>query len=283
MASSALKFPNSPIPEHTIGSEQSPVRTAAAIIIGDEILNGKTADTNSTYFATYCFELGIELKRIEVIADDKEEIIEASRRLVKKFDFVVTSGGIGPTHDDITYESLAKAFDQDLAYHEETRRRMLGLTKNRDVLKNQNEEQQKARDRMALLPSRADVLFVDEELWVPIVKLEGKLCVFPGVPVLFKKLLEGLRPYLLVPDSSEKLFRLLVRTQLPESSIAPFLSALHHRVKSDGIRVGSYPIFQQGVTVSLLGKDVERVKALGDEVAREIQGSIVNTATEAAQ
>lgn len=68
-------------------------------------------DTNSAFFAKYCFSLGINLKRIEVIADDESEIIEAARRMSANYDFVVTTGGIGPTHDDITYQSIARAFD----------------------------------------------------------------------------------------------------------------------------------------------------------------------------
>lgn len=66
-------------------------------VIGDEVLNGKTRDTNSNFFAKHCFDLGIDLKRIEVIADDEDEIVEAARRMVGKYDWVVTTGGIGPT------------------------------------------------------------------------------------------------------------------------------------------------------------------------------------------
>merc|ERR1712098_700199 len=96
------------------------IHTAGCIIIGDEVLGGKTVDTNSAYFAKFCFSLGIQLKRIEVIADDEEEIIEAARRMSKNYDLVVTSGGIGPTHDDITYQSIAKAFNLPLELHETT-------------------------------------------------------------------------------------------------------------------------------------------------------------------
>jgi molybdopterin-biosynthesis enzyme MoeA-like protein len=73
------------------------IHTAACLIIGDEVLGGKTIDTNSAFFAKYCFSLGIQLKRVEVIADDESEIIEAVRRMSSNYDFVVTSGGIGPT------------------------------------------------------------------------------------------------------------------------------------------------------------------------------------------
>merc|ERR1712093_457808 len=89
------------------------------LIIGDEVLGGKTVDTNSAYMAKFCFQLGMALKRIEVIADDEDEIVEAVKRMSTNYDFVVTSGGIGPTHDDITYQSIAKAFSLPLILHDE--------------------------------------------------------------------------------------------------------------------------------------------------------------------
>jgi molybdopterin-biosynthesis enzyme MoeA-like protein len=77
--------------------QKSLINTAACLIIGDEVLGGKTVDTNSAYFAKFCFSLGINLRRIEVIADDEGEIVEAVQRMSKNYDMVVTSGGIGPT------------------------------------------------------------------------------------------------------------------------------------------------------------------------------------------
>jgi len=106
-------------------------------------------------------------KRIEVIADNEEEIIEASRRLVNKYDFVVTTGGIGPTHDDITYKSLAKSFNQKLAHHQETIRRMSVMNNNPKWAETQqNPEQLAATHRMALFPERAEVIYVEKDVWV---------------------------------------------------------------------------------------------------------------------
>ena len=89
----------------------------------------QTVDTNSAFFAKYCFSLGITLKRIEVIADDESEIIEAARRMSANYDFVVTTGGIGPTHDDITYQSIARAFDLPLVLHEVAYEKMKKLSR----------------------------------------------------------------------------------------------------------------------------------------------------------
>ncbi|TDL27990.1 Molybdopterin binding protein [Rickenella mellea] len=269
-----VEFEMSPIPSNPLG-EGRWIRTAAALIIGDEILNGKTVDTNSTYFARFCFERGIELKRIEVIADDEDEIIEASRRMAKNYDFVVTTGGIGPTHDDITYESLAKGFGQPLEHHAETLRRMAELSRNNKLMAQQTEEQRTARFRMALLPASAEALFVTKDLWVPVVRLEGKLCVFPGVPRLFRRLLDSLVPYLPLPPPSARPFRHLIFTTLPESNIAPYLTSLQNRVKDAGVKIGSYPLIRKGVTVSLIGPDEAMVRELGVEVAKELKGEVV--------
>ena len=88
--------------------------TLALCIIGDEILNGKTQDTNSHYVAKKAFTLGLDLREIRVIKDVKEEIIMTIQHLSSSYDIVFTSGGIGPTHDDVTYESVAKAFNKEL-------------------------------------------------------------------------------------------------------------------------------------------------------------------------
>ncbi|OXC84411.1 molybdopterin binding domain-containing protein [Cryptococcus neoformans] len=260
------------------------IQTAGCIIVGDEVLNGKTKDMNSNFFAQYCFDLGIELKRIEVIADDEDEIIEAARRMTEKYDFVVTSGGIGPTHDDITYASLAKAFNLPLVHHPETLRRMWALTtpERRAELEKATPAQREARERMALFPTqkeegdvKSEAIFVEADKWVPVVRLAGKLCVFPGIPSLFQQLLLALTPYLPLPPASSKPFRHLIYTGKPESAIAPYLTELQARVKKEGIRIGSYPYLYQGVHISLIGHNIERVKELGREVIQEVDGKVV--------
>ena len=195
LSAAKVNFPKTPVGISPLGPGNY-VRTAACLIIGDEVLNGKTRDSNSNYFARLMFDLGVEVKRIEVIADDESEIIEAARRLTAAYDFVVTSGGIGPTHDDITYEALSKAFDMPLAYDDETKRRMAEASKHRVTVTPQTPAQALARNRMALFPSGGsgvqEVLFVESSLWVPVVRLKGKLCILPGVPSLFQQLLTGL-------------------------------------------------------------------------------------------
>lgn len=249
------RFPVSSVPANPLGEGRS-IRTAAALIIGDEILNGKTQDTNSHAFAQYCFQYGVDLKRIEVVADDEDEIVEAARRLCSKFDFVVTSGGIGPTHDDITYESLAKAFNTTVTHHEETIKRMTAMNKWRRGIASQSEEQRAASYRMALFPETAEVIFIDPEIWVPVVRLGGKLCVFPGIPALFQKMLHALTGFIPLPPPNERPLRIQIFTERPESSIAPYLTELQKRLKPHGVQVGSYPILYKGVFVSLIGREL---------------------------
>ncbi|KAH7106972.1 MoaB/Mog domain-containing protein [Auriculariales sp. MPI-PUGE-AT-0066] len=271
-----LTFPRSPRPP----IPKDPIRTAAALVIGDEVLNGKTQDTNSHYLARRLFEMGIELKRIEVIPDDEVEIVRAAQTLSAKFDLVVTSGGIGPTHDDITYASLAKAFNKELVMNEEVRRRMAAMSIYKKTwLDQQTDEQRAARDRMAQFPAGAEVLFVAEDLWVPVVRLEHKVCILPGIPTLYRRMLDSLVEHYL-PLPPERPSRYLVFTTLPESTIAPYLANLQARVKLEGIRIGSYPTLYKGVTVSMIGAKLSRLQELGEEVCREVQGTVVEPPTE---
>ncbi|RXW19710.1 hypothetical protein EST38_g6148 [Candolleomyces aberdarensis] len=320
---STPNFPVSPVPPNPLG-EGRHIKTAAALIIGwvhayviqalsniihclpllsvlnasgheqrwdgvgrDEILNGKTMDSNSHVFAHFCFQHGIDLKRIEVIPDDEGEIIEAARRLSSKFDLVITSGGIGPTHDDITYASLAKAFNTPLVHHPETIRRMKIMNKHRKWATLQNQEQKTATLRMALFPESAEVIFVHPEMWVPVVRLNGNLCIFPGVPGLFRGMLHSLADFIPLPPKSERPSRIQIFTDRAESLIAPYLTRLQERLRPHGIQVGSYPVLYKGVFVSLIGRDLAPTNSesqgdrvclteIAKEVEREIGGRVLS-------
>ncbi|KAI1011072.1 hypothetical protein LB506_006739 [Fusarium annulatum] len=262
------------------------ISTAACLIIGDEVLGGKTVDTNSAYFAKWCFNLGINLKRIEVIEDDEGEIVEAVQRMSDRYDFVVTSGGIGPTHDDITYQSIAKAFNLPLKLHQETFDKMKLMSK---VHPNQpkfdwdvDSPARRAKLRMAELPIdesrdlKKQALFPHDDLWVPVSVVNGNIHILPGIPRLFQRLLDGLKPHILprLSDPEGKgTHRVLFSTPLPESGVADYLTTLAAKVGPKGVKVGSYPRWgKKNNTVTLVGRDLEYLESLVDEVQAGIQG-----------
>jgi len=262
------------------------IHTAGIIIIGDEVLGGKTVDTNSAWFAKYCFSLGINLKRVEVIADDESEIIEATRRMSSNYDFVVTSGGIGPTHDDITYQSIARAFNLPLVLHEKSLERMKRISKPRpgqeafswDV----DSPARRAKMRMIELPydkelpDEDQVIFTSEELWVPVSCVNQNVHILPGIPRLFEAMLTGLKPSILprlVDPEGKGVHRIIFSTPLPESEVAEYLTQLSAKVADKGVKVGSYPRWGKSHnSVTLVGKDREYMESLVDEVAKGIKG-----------
>ncbi|KIW90936.1 uncharacterized protein Z519_08719 [Cladophialophora bantiana CBS 173.52] len=265
------------------------IHTAGCIVIGDEVLGGKTVDTNSAYFARFCFSLGMHLKRVEVIADDEDEIIEAARRMSENYDFVVTSGGIGPTHDDITYQSIAKAFGLELKLHEPTMAKMRKYSRPHrsqpDFDWDKPSPALTAKMRMAQLPTdpnipdEEQVLFVKEDLWVPISVVNGNIHILPGVPRIFETLLEGMKPRILprLKDPEGKgMYRMLFSTPLAESQVADFLTQLAAKVEPKGIKVGSYPRWGKNKNVvTLVGSDREYMDTLEAEVAEGVKGTRV--------
>ncbi|KAK0627777.1 molybdopterin binding domain-containing protein [Immersiella caudata] len=260
------------------------IRTAACLIIGDE-----TKDTNSNYMAKWCFDLGINLRRVEVIEDDESEIIEAARRMSDRYDFVVTSGGIGPTHDDITYSSIAKAFGLPLVLHEEAYALMKKISKphpgQSDFSWDADSPARRAKLRMIELPTDANrdlskqAIFPCEELWVPVAVVNGNVHILPGVPRLFERLLDGIKPYIvgrLVDPEGKGTVRVLISTPLPESEVAPYLTELAAVVEPKGVKVGSYPRWGKKTnTVTLVGKDKEFIESISAEVAQRVKGNVV--------
>ncbi|KAI2635146.1 molybdopterin binding domain-containing protein [Xylaria nigripes] len=262
------------------------LQTAACLVIGDEVLGGKTVDTNSAFMAKWCFSLGINLKRVETIEDDEDEIMEAVRRMSARYDFVVTSGGIGPTHDDITYQSIAKAFGLPLKLHEEAYERMKRLSKPHksqpDFSWDVDSPAKTARLRMVTLPideSRSldkQVLFPQGELWVPVSVVNGNVHILPGVPRIFESLLEGLKRFIvdrLVDPDGKGICRVIISTPLPESSVAAYLTELAAKVASKGVKVGSYPRWgKENNTVTLVGRDKTYLESLVPEVLANVEG-----------
>ncbi|KAH8884779.1 Molybdopterin binding protein [Thozetella sp. PMI_491] len=262
------------------------ISTAACLIIGDEVLNGKIADTNSTFFARWCFSLGISLKRVEVIEDDEEDIKEAVKRLSDRYDLVVTSGGIGPTHDDITYQSIANAFGLPLLEHQETFERMKKLAKRRDGEPpfdwTRDTPAREAKMRMVRMPtdtSRAldkQFIFTKDDLWVPINVVNGNIHILPGIPRLFEGMLEGLKPIIHARLIGKSKTRVMISTPLTESQVAEYLTELQNKVKTKGVSVGSYPRWgKKRNTVTLTGMDQDYIESITPEVLQKVKGRVI--------
>lgn len=260
------------------------------MIIGDEVLNGKTVDTNSAYLARLCFAIGLNLKRIEVVPDEEGDIIEVVRRMSERYDVVVTSGGIGPTHDDITYSSIAKAFGLKLRLHDETLSRMRALSiphpSQKDFSWDKPSPALTAKLRMAELPhdekhaEANQVLFPTDELWVPVSVVNGNVYILPGVPRLFTQLVDGLKsmwlPRLTDPEG-KGINRVMFSTPLAESQVASYLTDLAGRVEPRGVKVGSYPRWgKRHNTVTLVGRDRTFLESLVDEVEKGVQGTRIS-------
>lgn len=266
-----------------------PLVKGACLIIGDEVLNGKITDTNSRFFAKYCYKLGIHLREIVTVGDEHEQIVDTIRRLKADNDFIVTSGGIGPTHDDITYESVASSFGLECKLDEECQRRMRKIS---DPEARHQGDALRAFYRMATLPNGPNVknYYVHDDLWVPIVSIEKKVYVLPGVPQLFERLLTGFTNtlkglYGLEKDAAHEYQRYFVKTPMSESEISMFLAKIQKRGTevSKEIKIGSYPHFGMGFnTVSILGlkKDDAFLKQIVKETIQTLKGTEISATEE---
>jgi molybdenum cofactor synthesis domain-containing protein len=237
------------------------VVSASALIIGDEILSGKIQDENSLVLARTLFEQGVRLTRIEVIPDDIDKIASCVRQMSKESDFVFTSGGIGPTHDDKTYEALAKAFGLKMSYHPETLRGFVEY----QTLYAPDKPLNEARKKMAFLPEPCEIIHT-EGLWVPLVVL-GNVYILPGVPSLFARMLEGVKHRFKGPAIE----RVLIYTQKSEGDIAAELEAVQNAFPQ--VAIGSYPKYglpEYMVMLSLEGTDKEAVH----EAARLVEAAV---------
>ncbi|KAJ3355987.1 hypothetical protein HDU83_002272 [Entophlyctis luteolus] len=257
----------------------------ACMIIGDEVLGGKTLDTNSAFLAKLCFETGLTLRRIMVVPDEEHDIVKTIRELSNEFKdgHVFTSGGIGPTHDDITYDSLARAFNLSLIRHEPTISLMQQLTENRNP--RAPFEMNAGRLRMATLPSPSRICFPSKDLWVPVVTVNENVHIFPGVPRLFQQLVTRFVENEIVPANvgMKRYIRREIGTEKPESEIMEVLIQWQKRAEKLGVKIGSYPKFapvetkssdgnvvKLRVVVSAVGTDPEAVESISNGVKADL-------------
>ena len=228
--------------------------TAAILVIGDEILSGRTKDQNIGYIAEYCTNIGIELREVRVVPDDEAEIVSALNALRTRFTYVFTTGGIGPTHDDITAECVAKAFGVPIDVDERAVEALLTRMKREDL----NE----MRLRMCRIPQGAD-LIANPISAAPGFKL-GNVMVMAGVPRIMQAMLDNVAPTL---DTGVKIISETVEAGIPEGVYAAGLKAIAEA--HPDLSIGSYPSFgSQGMRnqIVLRGKDAAVLAAAKEEV-----------------
>ena len=204
---------------------------AALIIIGNEILSGRTKDKNLAYLAEWLNEIGIQLYEVRVIRDDEKEIIDCVNLLRKKYDYVFTTGGIGPTHDDITTDSIAKAFNVELETNPEALKILQSYYKEGEL----NE----ARLKMTLLPKGAE-LVENPVTKAPGFKMEN-VFVMAGIPSIMQGMLEGAKAFLKVGN---KMTSKSIDVFMPESYVAEELSIMQDNYPE--VEIGSYPFNKEG-------------------------------------
>src|SRR5579864_2477040 len=234
--------------------------TACVLIIGNEILSGRTQDANLAFLAQGLNEVGIRLREARVIPDDTETIVATVNEVRAKFDYVFTTGGIGPTHDDITSASVAQAFGVPLILHPEAKR----ILESHYPPGGLNE----ARLRMAQVPEGA-VLLPNPISRAPGFRI-GNVFVLPGVPQIMQAIFNELKHRL---QGGDRMLSRSVSCALGEGTIARDLAALQQRYGD--LEIGSYPYFRRsdfGVTLVVRGTDRARIGSAIDELKALIRG-----------
>ena len=212
-------------------SEQR-IWTAGLVVIGDEILSGRTQDKNIAQIGTWLNVQGIRMKEVRVVGDTEEAIVEAVNAVRSAYDYCFTTGGIGPTHDDITVDAIAAAFGVPVVIHPEARRLLEEYYATRGGL---NE----GRLAMARVPEGADL--IDNPVSkAPGIKI-GNVYIMAGIPWVTAGMLEGLTGTL---EGGRPLVSVTVGAYAPESEVAELLRDVEK--SSEGVSIGSYPFFKDG-------------------------------------
>lgn len=202
--------------------------TAGIVVIGDEILSGKFVEENAAFLVGELRALGVELRRITVVPDDLEDIAATVVECARRFDHVFTSGGVGPTHDDVTMAAIAQGFGTTVSRHPELEARIRGYWK--DKLADANL-------RLADVPTGATLVYGKDQIW-PVVSYQN-VYIMPGVPSLFRRKFIDIRDqFRAVPVTAARLY-----IDLEEGELAPHLDAIVAAHPS--VKIGSYPRFAE--------------------------------------
>ena len=229
---------------------------AAILIIGNEILSGRTQDTNTSTLATWLNSIGVKVNEVRVVPDDEKIIIDTLNILRKSYNYVFTTGGIGPTHDDITAESVSKAFNRKYQIHKEAFKLLEAYYKPGEF----NE----GRQKMVWMPEGAE-LILNPTSGAPGFNVDNVFCL-PGVPSILKSMLGGLKNKIV---GGEPILSHTISLRTVESEIANSLTKIQEKNKD--VEIGSYPFFHAGklgVSIVIRSEDQSKIDLCNSEILK---------------
>ncbi len=239
-------------------------RTAGIVVIGNEILSGKVADTNSSFLTRELRRMGVDVRRITVIPDELDDIARTVRTFHERFDLVFTSGGVGPTHDDVTIEGIARAFGRAVVREGELEQKL------RDFYKDKVND---ARLKMSEVPEGAELIY-GGALAFPTMKIEN-VYVLPGIPEILQSKFLAIRERF----AADPFHLRIVYTREGEGAIAEFLNDTLRLFP--GLLLGSYPKIgdpEYVVKLTLESKDLDYVERALAHLLRVLpEGCVVKT------
>ena len=237
---------------------------AAILIIGNEILSGRTQDTNTSTLATWLNSIGVIVSEVRVIPDIEKIIVETLNILRKENNYVFTTGGIGPTHDDITAQSVSKAFGLKYELHKEGYKILEAYY--------QPGEFNEGRQKMIWMPENAD-LILNPTSGAPGFSVENVFCL-PGVPSIMKSMLGGLKNKII---GGEPILSYTISLRTVESEIANSLTKVQNQ--NMDVEIGSYPFFHAGklgVSIVLRSENQSKIEACNSQILEFIKNNNIN-------
>ena len=232
---------------------------AAILIIGNEILSGRTQDTNTSTLAIWLNSIGVKVNEVRIVQDEEKIIIDTLNFLRKTNNYVFTTGGIGPTHDDITAQSVAKAFGLKYELHQEGYKILEAYY--------QPGEFNEGRQKMIWMPENAD-LILNPTSGAPGFSVENVFCL-PGVPSIMKSMLGGLKNKII---GGEPILSYTISLRTVESEISNSLTKVQNQ--NMDVEIGSYPFFHAGklgVSIVLRSENQSKIEACNSQILEFIK------------
>ena len=232
---------------------------ASILIIGNEILSGRTQDTNTSTLAIWLNSIGVNVSEVRVIPDEEKIIVDTLNLLRTTYDYVFTTGGIGPTHDDITAQSVSKAFGIKYEVHKEAFKILEAYY--------QPGEFNKGRQKMTWMPSKAN-LILNPTSGAPGFNVENVFCL-PGVPSILKSMLGGIKDKII---GGKPIMSSTISLRTVESEIASSLTKVQD--ENSEVEIGSYPFFHAGklgVSIVVRSEDQSKIDQCNSQILKFVK------------